>query len=81
MFMRSIREKTQDQDWLKLTALFNLLDSDNTDFSAGKKEDKRGRPPLDLKSMLGEFMGMIGTTPLQSDSPSRWARNVLSREL
>lgn len=56
--MKHNNEKPKGRSRPKLTALFKLLDFDNINFSAEKREGGRGRPPLDFKSMVRAFMVM-----------------------
>jgi transposase len=56
--MKKNNKKPKGRSRLKLTTLIKLLDFDNINFSVGKKESGRGRPPLDFKSMLRAFMVM-----------------------
>jgi hypothetical protein len=58
--MKHNNKKPKGGSRLKLTTLIKLLDFDNINFSVEieKKEDERGRPLLDFKSMLRALMVM-----------------------
>jgi hypothetical protein len=51
--------KSKGKGCLKLTALVKLLDFSNINFSVGKKEGKRGRPPRNPEAMLTAFIVMV----------------------